>query len=72
MASSYRSDLKSGRMKEWEGPLREAIEKIDWVISEIYDCDPNQFDNAMDDGALAEKLGLAKRFIAEELPTKQT
>lgn len=68
MASSYRQDLKSGRMKEWEEPLREAIAKIEFVIKEIYECDSGQSDNAKDEGALAEKLYLAKRFIEEELP----
>ena len=57
-------------MKEWETPLREAIEKIEWVIQEVYDCDSGQMDNAKDEGALAEKLYLAKRFIEEELPNK--
>ena len=70
MASSYRQDLKNGRMKEWEEPLREAIAKIEFVIKEIYECDSGQSDNAKDEGALAEKLYLAKRFIEEELPKR--
>jgi len=70
MASSYRQDLKSGRMKEWEEPLREAIAKIEFVIEEVYECDSGQSDNAKDEGALAEKLYLAKRFIEEELPKR--
>ena len=68
MASSYRQDLNNGHMKEWETPLREAVKKIEWVISEIYDSDSGQQDNAMDDGALAQKLGMAKKLIKEELP----
>ncbi|WP_372937545.1 hypothetical protein [Seonamhaeicola sp.] len=68
MASSYRQDLKNGRMQEWEKPLREAIQKIEFVIEEIYNCDSGQTDNAKDEGALSEKLYLAKRFIEEELP----
>ena len=57
-------------MKEWEEPLREAIAKIEFVIEEIYECDSGQSDNAKDEGALAEKLYLAKRFIEEELPKR--
>ena len=34
MASSYRQDLKNGRMREWEEPLRQAIAKIEFVIEE--------------------------------------
>lgn len=70
MGSSYRSELKSGWVKEWEGPLREAIAIIDGVIARVSEVigDDGQYDNAADDGGLIEKLYLAKRFILEELP----
>ncbi len=50
--------------------MREAIAKIEFVIEEVYECDSGQSDNAKDEGALAEKLYLAKRFIEEELPKR--
>lgn len=70
MGSSYRSDLNGGRMREWETKLRRAIVLLQEVKDEIWECvgSDGQFDNAADDGALAEKLGLAQRFISEELP----
>lgn len=70
MASSFRQDLKAGLMERWEKPLREAIEKIEFVISEVYDCDSGQIGNARDEGGLIEKLYLAKKFIKEELPKR--
>ena len=71
MGSSYRQDLNGGSMKEWEHKLREACRLIDEVRDDISDCigEDGQFDNAADDGALREKLWIARRFIEEELPT---
>lgn len=73
MGSSYRQDLNSGYMGIWETPLREAIDKIRFVITAIYESigDDGQFDNAADDGGLAEKLSIAVRFIEEELPKSE-
>lgn len=70
MGSSYRSDLNRGHMPGWEYRLRTACKAIASVIDEVQDCigDETQYDNAAADGALAEKLGLAKRLIEEELP----
>jgi len=70
MGSSYRSDLNGGRMKSWENELRQACQHIQNVISEVWDCigSDGQYDNAADDGGLAERLSIAKQFIEDELP----
>lgn len=72
MGSSYRNDLRNGSMRKWEDKLRNACDLVREVISEVWECahDGDQFDNSADDGALAEKLGLAVRFITEELPKR--
>ena len=74
MGSSYRSDLNGGYMSEWEKPLREACDKISFVISAVYEVlsDTGQFDNAADDGGLIERLSIAKEFIENELPKKNS
>lgn len=72
MASSYRDDLNRGGMREWQEKLEKAIALVQEVRDAIWECigSDGQFDNAADDGALSEKLGLAIRFIREELPSK--
>lgn len=74
MGSSYRSDLKSGGNKEWQEKLERAVQDVHSVIHDIYDaCDEsNQFDDAADDGALAQKLSIAVELIESELPNKRT
>lgn len=73
MGSSYRGDLNAGRMKDWEEKLCVACNNIEAVCKEIWEGigGDGQFDNAADDGALQEKLALAKRLIEEELPKKE-
>ena len=70
MGSSYRTDLNNGRMPEWEASLREAIAIIDKVADDVSGTigDDGQYDNAADDGALAEALRQAIRTIRAELP----
>lgn len=70
MGSSYRQDLNNGGEKEWQFKLEEAIRLIEEVREDLYECigSDGQFDNAADDGALREKLGICVRFIEEELP----
>ena len=70
MGSSYRSDLRNGHMTKWEEKLRLSVKLIEEVQDEIYETigSDGQFDNAADDGALSEKLGIAKQFILDELP----
>ena len=70
MSSSFRSDLKSGYMKEWEEPLREAVNKINFVINEIWESDSDTSENIADDRMLASQLSNAKMFIENELPTQ--
>jgi hypothetical protein len=70
MGSSYRSDLNSGRMTDWEAKLRQATTLVKEVISDVWECigSDGQSDNAADDGGLAERLGIAVGFIEGELP----
>lgn len=70
MGSSFRSDMRSGGMEEWETPLRQACAIIRNIEDRVYRCigDNGQYDDAGDDGALAEKLAIARRLIEEELP----
>lgn len=70
MGSSYRSDLKRGGMPDWEAPLREAVRLVRIVIGEVWETigGDGQYDNAADDGGLAERLGIARRLIEGELP----
>ena len=74
MGSSYRQDLNNGMMPSWEKELRKAVAILSTISADILECigSDGQFDNAADDGALREKLGLAKRLILEELPDEQT
>lgn len=75
MGSSYRSDLNcgSGNTKDWAEKLSEACLLIEQVRKEVSDCigSDGQFDNAAEDGALQEKLGLAQMFLMDELGAKQ-
>lgn len=70
MGSSYSSDLANGSMKEWEKPLREAVASIRSVIGQVYDVigSDGEYDNAGQDGALAERLGIACELIEAILP----
>lgn len=70
MGSSYRDDLNSGYMPEWETKLRSAIKLIDEVYEELWECtgSDGQFDNAADDGALRGKLADAAHILRAELP----
>lgn len=70
MGSSYRDDLNSGNMPEWETKLRNAISLIREVSDGVSECigSDGQFDNAADDGALREKLLDAMSIIRRELP----
>ena len=70
MASSYRSDLKSGSMREWESKLRQAIGLIESVADEVWECigSDGQFDNAADDGELRGTLCEAVELLRAELP----
>lgn len=74
VGSSYRSDLNSGRMPEWQAKLESACLLVEGVIDEVYECigEDGQFDNAAQDGALNEKLRLAVRLIREEYPKPPT
>ena len=70
MGSSYRDDLNSGYMPDWETKLRSAIKLIDEVCEELWECtgSDGQFDNAADDGALRGKLAGAAQILRAELP----
>ena len=70
MGSSYSSDLRNGRMPEWEKSLRDAVSLIDSVASSVSECigDDRQFDNAAEDGALRESLWRAMDILREAIP----
>lgn len=72
MAGSYRGDLNSGHMPEWESELLEACIRIEGIVARVYAVayEEDQTDNAADDGGLAEKLSLAARLVREELPKR--
>lgn len=73
MGSSWRSDLNSGRMPEWEVDLRKAVALVRSVQCRVYEVigENGQYDDAADDGGLAERLGIAVGFIEGELPKKK-
>ena len=73
MGGSDRSALYGGRRPRWEAKLRRAMALIEEVREDLWEGlgADGQYDNAADDGALREKLGLAVRFIREELPPKK-
>lgn len=73
MSASYRQMLNSGRMPVWAKKIKEAAKLLEEITDEIYADigDDGQFDNAADDGALAERLFIAKTLIESELPKPQ-
>lgn len=70
MGSSYRQDLNGGRMKDWETKIRQAATLVDEVRSELleWSSDGDQTDNASDDGALSERLGIVESLLLDEVP----
>ena len=69
MASSYRSDLNRGYFSELEKPLEIAVAKIEEALDLFSSYTSDQTDNAEEDGALREKLRIARDLIEEELPS---
>lgn len=74
MGSSYRDDLNRGSIPDWEAKLRQSVTLIREVIADIREVigSDGQFDNAADDGALLERLGIAVDFVLGELPPAKT
>ena len=70
MGSSNRTDLKQGRVPQWEHELRLAISHIESVAAAAWNSagDDGQYDNAADDGALCENLYSAAQLLRSELP----
>ena len=70
MGSSYRQDLQSGYMKDWEESIKKAIALVGWVEDRVINTigDDGQYDNAASDGGLAERLSIVIRLLEETLP----
>lgn len=74
MSGSLRSELHRGGLKSWAIKLKAAESLIGQVITEVYSGigEDGQYDNAGDDGGLAERLSIAKQLISETMPTSKT
>ena len=68
MASSYRSNLNRGWLPQVEKPLEAAVAEMEKACELLGECTSDQIDNAEDDGALKEKLRIARDLIIYELP----
>lgn len=70
MGASYSEMLRGGRMPDWEAKLRQATERIIAVREDVLQGigDDGQYDNAGDEGGLAERLWIAAELIEDALP----
>jgi hypothetical protein len=70
MGSSYSSDLRNGRMPEWESRLRQALALIESVANDFGDLigDTGQFDDAAEDGGTRDTLRRAADEIRSLVP----
>jgi hypothetical protein len=73
MGSSFRQDLNNGFMESWNIKLNQAVDLIDEVRRDLYNCigSDKQLDNAIDDGGLLNALLTAKIILTDELPVKK-